>query len=202
MYGLTPTEYRALPTQTRIILAASDFHGYRHPWNYNTSPRFPANPGSIPSSLVDPDRKYIDCSSLSLYCIMTAFPEAKWDAPSYAMLQTFKEYLPAQPECSQTALITMGIGTAIESPAVLRTPAWYVDRIAWPIIVIQGWRAKGPEAAYWKGHNMLAVVYPEELLILESTTKKAIDGLGWTYRRWSELKNMYPAALYCTLLND
>ena len=68
--------FRALPLTTRFYLVASELLG----WRYVTGAgvRFPSEAKSIPTSLVDPDGRGIDCSSLTAWALAKAIPHANW----------------------------------------------------------------------------------------------------------------------------
>lgn len=182
--------------EDRLLAAYDECDGYQHPWKHDTGPRFPRQVGSIPASLVDPDHHFIGCSSLTTFEIMATTPDIPWTIEDYGDLQTFQDRLPGRPLCALEAVERRQIAHRIDSPDALRLHADYTA--GRPCILIAGWRKTGSTAADFRGHSMIAIVRPHDLLVLESTT--IVDGLRKTVTTWPDLKKRFPALLACSAL--
>lgn len=176
---LTRDQYRALPLGVRLRLAASDLLG----WRYKTGSdvRFPAarNGLAVPSSMIDPDGPGIDCSSLTAYLLMTAYPEAPWNGDRYGELQIFDA---AEPWSPIDAVEQAGVGSRVSAPVA---GTWHLT---------QTWKSLNPLSG---GHARLAYASPtdaDQLLVLESSSRSNGIGPRFSRTRWSDLLAKYQEA--------
>ena len=169
MYGLSDEAFRALPVQTRFLLAASDCAGYRHPWVKKPAEkvRFPRQVGSIPSFLIDPSHHWIDCSSLNTYCTMASYPWVPWTEEDYADFQVFSDRVDGKagaprPFCPIEAIERVGIGTRLDGDPVSLLDVGPLQSA--PVVIMQGWRKR-----FSSGHAQAGIVTPQGIRIIEST---------------------------------
>lgn len=165
---LSAHDYRALPLDARIRLAASELLGKR----YSRDVGFPVKRGSIPSSLVRPGG--IDCSSLVAYILMTVYPSefTLWTGEHYAGLQIMDA---ARPWSPIEAVERAGVGSRVPRPV---GGSWHVT---------QRWKSLSPLSG---GHARLCYAHeddPDLLDVLEATTRDGGIGATWSTARWSAL---------------
>ncbi len=168
--SLSQQEFRALPLDARIRIAAADVLGWRYVTGNGV--RFPTDREGLPSSLVDPAGGGIDCSSFTAYVLTTVFPDGKWDRDRYAELQIMDA---AQPWSPIDAIERAYVGSRVDAPV---GGAWHLT---------QTWKSLSPLSG---GHARLSYAMPgdpNQLLVLESTNANNKVGPRWSRTTWSKL---------------
>lgn len=180
--GLPQDEFRALPLEVRLRLAANDCLG----WRYGTGNkvRFPAARPMLPERLVDPDGGCIDCSSFTAYVLATAYPGGHWSRARYAELQIFDAQRPWSPI---SAVEYAGVGSRIDGPA----------KGVWALC--QSWVDASTRDGDSLSGGHARIVFcsnrdPDHLAVLESTSRSS-TGPRWSKVRFSELQIRYPGGV-------
>ena len=177
--------FRALPLTTRFYLVASELLG----WRYVTGAgvRFPSEAKSIPTSLVDPDGRGIDCSSLTAWALAKAIPHANWTFgknSTYSALQIMGADLWSPLQAPGMA----GCGYALEPGTAPIDGCWHL---------IQAWKDDSTTDGdgISGGHARLAKSLGDgNLIVLEATSRDNKRGPTWTFITWDELLEKYPTS--------
>lgn len=148
-----------LPLAIRLFEAFDHFRGFK----YGRSNSFPKSAGSLPPSLVGKDTKEIDCSSLSTYLLMHAYPDAGWTTEDYCQLQIIGS-LATHPmgDSPMWCVERRGIGSRVGD---FMAGCWHL---------VQTWNAcdaDGMVMASKGGHATIAYFDGALVHVLESTSK-------------------------------
>lgn len=181
--ALSEDEYRAMPQDARIRLAAADLIG----WRYVTGSgvHYPYYRPHLPATLVDFEGRGIDCSSFTSYILFTAYPDGAWTDQSYQDLQIMD---PNRPWSPIEAVENAGVGSRVDAPT---GGLWHLT---------QAWKSVSPLTS---GHARMIYADPDDpdsLLVLESSNRFNLVGAVWTKSTWTDLCAMYPAGIRAAAL--
>ena len=165
-----PVEFDASSLSARIHIVASELLGFRY-----GKPGFPRAPGGLAVSAAVSDSKTIDCSSLTTYVLIEAFPHAPWSIKHYKDLQVFDAARPMSPI---DAAINVGIGQRAPVPW---SGQWHL---------MQTWRGLSPLEG---GHARLVWARNDTLHVLESTNADSKVGPRWSTMSWVAIQSKYEA---------
>lgn len=182
-----------LPLPARLRYAAADLLGYRYA-HASGSVRFPRpfGPFGADHPLVDPGVRLIDCSSMTTYLVMRAFPWVLWTAQDYGDLQVFADRImedPRRPFAPIEAVEHRGVGSRVRDPEALPVGA---------ICLVQVWRSLPPDVP--RGHALIAEVVHAGIRLWHSTDKHSGIGPCTELSTWHALRKQAPAGMMVAAL--
>lgn len=182
-----------LPLPARLRYAAADLLGWRYA-HTSGAVRFPRpfGPFGADHPLVDPAGRAIDCSSMSTYLVMRAFPWVAWTDQDYGDLQVFSDRImeePRRPYAPIEAVEHRGVGSRVRDPEVLPVGA---------ICLVQVWRSLPPDVP--RGHALIAEVMPRGIHLWHSTDKHGGIGPCTEPSTWDALRKQAPAGMMVAAL--
>ena len=147
---LSLDEWVDLRLELRIRLAAGAFLG----WRFTTSnPRVPFSAPGYPDSIVDPESRATNCSTLTSAMIAACYPKAGFDMAAYSQMQVYAEHLPEHPDAPIECVERLDIGEAVVG--------WSWNH--WHLV--QGYRSLAPR---WDGHALLCRPDATGVLVLDA----------------------------------
>lgn len=174
---LSQSAWETLPLDTRIALAYAPYQGW--PYRVGSRPAVAYESPAVPSSLVAPRDRGIDCSTMTASILTAVYPRAGWTDIDYRDLQIFDA---GRRDSPMDAVERRGVGRRV---AAFVPGRWHL---------VQGWRKKGTGHAY-----LVHAATDGTLTVVESTS---IRGRGPRWRTTTEaaLRADYDAALYVAVL--
>lgn len=152
LVGLYPSEVGNPRLRNRILACLPVWNGYAYGHKVDYPPGIPG----VPSTLVGTGTREVDCSSFTYGLLAQVYPKADWTFARYKQWQMWSRenlYGPLQ-AAQEMGLTTKGTGNG-----------WYL---------YQKW-----DLPWEKGHSFLALKRGDNLLVLEATLRRGVDGVVW-----------------------
>ena len=150
--GLYPSEVGNPRLRDRILSCLPVWEGYTYGHKVDYPPDIPG----VPSTLIRSGTREIDCSSFTYGLLAQVYPKADWSFARYKQWQMWsrEDLWGPLTTAADMGLTTKGTGNG-----------WYL---------YQKWDER------WKrGHSFLALKRGQNLLVLEATLLRDMDGVVW-----------------------
>lgn len=184
---LSLASWESLPLDTRIALAYAPYQGW--PYRVGSRPAVAYESPAVPSSLVGPRDRGIDCSTMTASILTAVYPRAGWTDADYRDLQIFDA---SRKDSPMDAVERRGVGR--RTPTVTVNGSVFGSFVPGRWHLVQGWRRKGTGHAY-----LVHAATDGTLTVVESTSLRG-RGPRWRTTTESALRADYDAALYVAVL--